>query len=56
MFENVIAIPESEISLLNKLLNDKINHLNEGVLEISAQQKDPNSPLYSVKSFEQLNL
>lgn len=42
-------------SLLNKLLTDKLKFLNHTV-SLEVQQKNPNSPLYSAKSFEELNL
>jgi hypothetical protein len=41
---------------LNKVLNDKLNQLGDGVLEVSQQQCDPSSPLYSAKSFQDLHL
>nr|CAD2186201.1 unnamed protein product [Meloidogyne enterolobii] len=50
------AIPQAEVSFLNKVLNDKLNQLNEGVPEVSKLQSDPTSPLYSVHSFEDLAL
>ena len=53
---NLSAIPRAEVSLLNKVLNDKLNQLNEGVPEVSKLQRDPTSPLYSVHSFEDLAL
>ncbi|XP_065836078.1 ATP-dependent RNA helicase DDX19A-like [Oscarella lobularis] len=43
----------AEASLLNKLLHDG---LVKAKVSVEVQQKDPNSPLYSVKSFEQLRL
>lgn len=46
----------ADISYLNKILNQKINLLNEGVVEVSKQQSDPNSPLYSVQTFESLRM
>lgn len=40
-------------SLLNKLIrNNLVNNTNQ----VEVLQKDPNSPLYSVKSFEELRL
>ena len=42
-------------SLMNKLLNDKLKFLNHTV-SLDVQQKDPNSPLFAAKSFEDLNL
>lgn len=47
---------EADISYLNKILNQKLNLLNEGVVEVSKQQRDPNSPLYSVQTFESLRM
>lgn len=44
------------MSYLNKILNQKINRLNEGVIEVSKQQSDPSSPLYSVLTFENLRM
>lgn len=40
-------------SLLNKLIRRSLV-LNRNQVEV--QQRDPNSPLYSVKSFEELRL
>lgn len=43
----------AESSYLNKILRTKlINNSND----VEVQRKDPNSPLYSVKSFEELRL
>ncbi|KAI3416071.1 ATP-dependent RNA helicase ddx19a [Globodera pallida] len=50
------AVPDSEVSLLNKVLNDKLNQLNEGTPEVSKLQRDPNSPLYSAHTFEELRI
>lgn len=47
---------DADISYLNKILNKKLNLLNEGVVEVSKQQCDPNSPLYSVQTFESLRM
>ncbi|GFO14055.1 ATP-dependent RNA helicase ddx19a-like [Plakobranchus ocellatus] len=44
---------KSEISLLHKLLNTR---LVQAKADIEVLRKDPNSPLYSVKSFEALHL
>lgn len=60
---NGTEVPESrddvpnraENSLMNKLLNDKLKFLNQSV-SLQVQQKDPNSPLFAAKSFEELNL
>lgn len=46
-------ISTAEASLLKKIFHDK---LVENTNDVEVQQKDPNSPLYSVKSFEELNL
>lgn len=43
----------AEASLLRKILRSK---LVQSTQDIEVQRKDPNSPLYSVKSFEALNL
>uniref|UniRef100_A0A915PGS3 RNA helicase n=1 Tax=Setaria digitata TaxID=48799 RepID=A0A915PGS3_9BILA len=45
-----------EISLLNKILHKKLENLQNGNLEISQARSDPNSPLYSVTSFQSLRL
>ncbi|KAI1706723.1 DEAD/DEAH box helicase domain-containing protein [Ditylenchus destructor] len=47
---------KADISYLNKILNQKLNLLNDGVVEVRKQQSDPNSPLYSVQTFEGLRL
>lgn len=46
-------ITAAERSLLQKVIR---KGLVENRHELQVQQKDPNSPLYSVKSFEALNL
>ncbi|KAF8764327.1 ATP-dependent RNA helicase DDX19B like protein [Argiope bruennichi] len=43
----------ADISLMQKLVR---THLVETTADLEIQKKDPNSPLYSVKSFEDLNL
>ncbi|GFT27127.1 ATP-dependent RNA helicase DDX19B, partial [Trichonephila clavipes] len=43
----------ADISLMMKLVR---THLVEVTSDIEIQKKDPNSPLYSAKSFEELNL
>ena len=43
----------ADASLLTKVLRTK---LVENVHDVEVQRQDPNSPLYSVKSFEQLPL
>uniref|UniRef100_A0A915D156 ATP-dependent RNA helicase n=1 Tax=Ditylenchus dipsaci TaxID=166011 RepID=A0A915D156_9BILA len=49
-------VHSADISYLNKILNQKLNLLNEGVVEVRKQQKDPNSPLYSIRTFKDLRL
>ncbi|VDO51258.1 unnamed protein product [Onchocerca flexuosa] len=49
-------MPNEEISLLNKILHKKLENLQNGNLEISQARSDPNSPLYSVTSFQSLRL
>ncbi|XP_033642153.1 ATP-dependent RNA helicase DDX19A-like [Asterias rubens] len=44
----------ADASLLNKALHNKLQESSQTQLDV--QQNDPNSPLYSVKSFEQLRL
>lgn len=46
-------ITAAERSLLQKVIR---KGLIENHHDLQVQQKDPNSPLYSVKSFEALNL
>ena len=50
-YEKVLS--SEEHSLLRKLLQDKLVQSNQ---ELDIQQRDPTSPLYSVKSFEELRL
>ena len=50
-FEKPLTCEEN--SLLRKLLQDKLVQSNQ---ELDIQQRDPSSPLYSVKSFEELHL
>ena len=49
----VSAEVKAESSLFTKVLRTQ---LVESTKEIEVQQKDPNSPLYSVKTFEELNM
>ena len=56
---NAGAVEESEkISVAEKSLLQKV--IRKGLVEnrhdLEVQRKDPNSPLFSVKSFEALNL
>ena len=46
-------IDAAEASLMTKVMRDNIIDVEA---DVEVQQKDPNSPLYSVKSFEELNL
>lgn len=49
----VIGTTKEEESLLRKLIHSKLVSTQAN---LDVQQKDPNSPLYSVKTFEALNL
>lgn len=51
--ESEDSIPVQERSLLQKIVRTK---LINSKCDIEVQRKDPNSPLYSVKSFEALHL
>ena len=51
--EDSEKITAAERSLLQKVIR---KGLVENHHDLQIQQKDPNSPLYSVKSFEALNL
>ena len=44
---------KAENSFFTKVLRTQ---LVESKTEVEVQQRDPNSPLYSVKTFEELNL
>ncbi|XP_067140022.1 DEAD-box helicase Dbp80-like [Centruroides vittatus] len=46
-------IPLAEASLMRKILHTKLVHTTH---DVEVQRKNPSSPLYSVKSFEELNL
>ena len=46
-------ISPEERSLMKKMIRD---HLANVKGDVNVQQKDPNSPLFSVKSFEELRL
>ena len=46
-------LTQVESSLLKKMLRDKLVQNNQ---ELQVQQRDPTSPLYSVKTFEELSL
>ena len=52
--KNASALAFAEISLINKLLHSK--GLVNSIHDIEVQRKDPTSPLYSAKSFEELHL
>lgn len=56
--EPVVDKPMSaeEIALLNKFLHKTVNLMKNESVDISAKQLDPNSPLYSVHSFDQMRL
>ncbi|XP_039250853.1 ATP-dependent RNA helicase DDX19A-like [Styela clava] len=47
------ALSAEQNSLMRKLIRDKLVQSSQ---KLEVQQRDPSSPLYSVKSFEQLNL
>uniref|UniRef100_A0A0N4ZQ62 RNA helicase n=1 Tax=Parastrongyloides trichosuri TaxID=131310 RepID=A0A0N4ZQ62_PARTI len=49
-------IPREEISILNKILNSKLEELKKGTVEVLSQQQNPDSPLYSADSFYSLRL
>ncbi|CEF61887.1 Dead box protein 80 [Strongyloides ratti] len=49
-------IPKEEISLLNKILNSRLEELKKGTVEVLSQQQNPDSPLYSADSFYSLRL
>ncbi len=49
-------VNRADVSHLNKILNDKLNVLGEGKVEIRKLQSDPTSPLYSCQTFEDLKL
>ncbi|VDD94962.1 unnamed protein product [Enterobius vermicularis] len=44
------------ISLLNKILHKKLENIQHDNVQVSLQQSDPSSPLYSANSFESLRL
>jgi len=48
-----LGTTKEEESLLRKLIHSKLVSTKTN---LDVQQKDPNSPLYSVKTFEALNL
>jgi len=52
-FTDEAPLSKSDQSLLCKVLREKLVPTQN---ELEVQQRDPNSPLYSVKSFEELNL
>ncbi|XP_017487846.1 PREDICTED: ATP-dependent RNA helicase DDX19A-like, partial [Rhagoletis zephyria] len=47
-------VPPAEFSMMRKVLRNKLLHHTQNKVEIL--QKDPNNPLYSVKSFDELNI
>ena len=52
-FENVSGASKEEESLLRKLLHSKLVSTKA---DLEVLQKDPNSPLFSIKSFEGMQL
>lgn len=48
-----LGITNAEVSLMKKLLRSK---LVDSKHDVEVQRSDPKSPLYSVKSFGELNL
>ena len=53
MILSMFQTRRAEASLLTKVLRTK---LVENTHDVEVQRKDPNSPLYSVKTFEELPL
>ena len=49
---------DNEVSLADASIMTKVlrTHLTNVKSEVEVLQRDPNSPLYSVKTFEELNL
>uniref|UniRef100_A0A914W256 RNA helicase n=1 Tax=Plectus sambesii TaxID=2011161 RepID=A0A914W256_9BILA len=54
--EDARPAPKADIALLNKLVHKKLEEVGEVQIKLPNQQQDPTSPLYSVKSFEDLRL
>lgn len=50
------AMSAEEIALLNKFLHKTVNLMKNDSVDILAKQLDPNSPLYSLHSFEDMRL
>ena len=48
------SVKSEEISLMNKHLNTVLTECSSDTIQV--QRQDPNSPLYSCTTFEQLNL
>ena len=53
--EVVEADDKADASLFNKMVHNKLVEVTQSSM-LDVLQKDPNSPLYSVKSFEELRL
>lgn len=49
-----VETSKAEASLLTKILRTKL--VDSGSNDVHVQQNDPTSPLYSARSFEELNL
>lgn len=47
------AVPQEEVSLMQKILRTRLVHSTH---DVEVQRKDPRSPLYSIKRFEELKL
>ena len=53
LLSSVQALSAADASYMTKVLRENIINVKA---DVEVQQKDPNSPLYSVKTFEELNL
>jgi ATP-dependent RNA helicase DDX19/DBP5 len=51
--EKGVETADADASLLRKLLRNKLDETN---VDIEVERRDPKSPLYSAKTFEELNL
>ena len=55
---DVFYVSDKEVSVADASLMTKVlrTHLTNVKSEVEVLQRDPNSPLYSAKTFEELNL
>ena len=52
-----VLVDEAAAALLNKMIHDRLEQVRGEVeVDVSKQQENPQSPLFSIKSFDELRL